>query len=197
MTAEEVIEQVLSGPEPDYTEPPQEPRDTGREDRQAMYLMRRLRRARDERLRIEQLFTTVADELEERRSEQLEPIVTTIGWLEQSLALWHHRRLQDDNDALTVNLPTGTLISTKAQPRWTYDDAAAFLEWAKANAAEAVRETDPKTEIDKNAAKKVLGALAAIIDHRAVIKDTGEKVPGVRIDPGGDFDLGRFYRAET
>jgi phage host-nuclease inhibitor protein Gam len=198
MTIEDEIEEVLSGPELDTSDPPAQPSAT--EDRQAMFMMRRLARLRAERQRVEQLYTDVLDELELRRRSQLDPIEATIDWLEQALALWHHARLQENPKALTVHLPTGTLVSSKAQPRWTYDDAAAFLEWATTHAADLVRRPEPKDEIDKNAVKKWLSddkVYEIRDDGRVVIKEGGEFVPGVRVSPGGDFDLGRFYRVET
>lgn len=195
MTAEDEIEQVLSGPEPAYSETPQAA--MPQEQVQAMYYLRRLHRLRSERERVEGMYEKLIEELNERRAAQVDPIKATIDWLEQALALWHHARLQEDPKALTIHLPTGTLRSAKAQPRWTYDDEAAFLEWASKHAAEAVRHPDmPKDQIDKNGAKKVLGEIIDVIDGRAVVKETGEKIPGLKIEPGGDYELGRFYTAE-
>lgn len=189
------MEQVLSGPEPAYSETPASALPA--EDVQAMYYLRRLLRLRAERERIEAMFDKLIAELNDTRSAQVDPIKATIGWLEQALALWHHARLQEDPKALKINLPSGTLRSAKAQPRWTYDDAAAFLEWAKVNATTAVRIPDTKEEIAKTEAKKVLDPIIKVIDGRAIVTETGEKVPGLKIDPGGDFDLGRFYTAEA
>lgn len=195
MTAEDEIEQVLSGPEPEFSETPASA--IPAEDRQAMNYLRRLARLRADRARVEQLYTDAIDELETRRRIQVGPIEASIAWLEQALALWHAARLREDDKAITIHLPTGTLRSTAAQPRWTYDDVKAFLDWAKINASAAVRTPDPKDEIDKNGAKKLLGPMIDVIDGYAIVKETGEKIPGLKIEPGGDFDLGRFYSSET
>lgn len=196
MTAEDEIEQVLSGPEPAYSETPAEALPA--EDRQAMNYLRRLARLRADRHRIEELFTTTVDELELRRRIQLDPIEASIAWLEQALALWHAARFREDAKLITIHLPTGTLRSTKAQPRWTYDDEAAFLEWASKHATAAIRHPDPpKDQIDKNGAKKALDPIIDVIDGNAIIKETGEMIPGLKIEPGGDFDLGRFFTSET
>lgn len=162
----------------------------------AMYYLRRLHRLRAERERVEGMYDTLIAELNERRAAQVDPIKATIDWLEQALALWHHARIQEDPKALTVHLPSGTLRSAKAQPRWTYDAPTEFLVWAQANATAAVRLVPAKDEIDKNEAKKLLGPIIDVVDGRAVIKETGEKIPGLKIEPGGDYELGRFYTAE-
>lgn len=193
MTVEEEMEQVLSGPEPAYSESPDKALPA--EDVQAMYYLRRLHRLRFERERIEAMFDKLIEELNDRRSAQVDPLKATIDWLEQALALWHHARLKEDPKALTIQLPSGTLRSAKAQPRWTYDDAAAFLEWAKTNATAAIRTPEIKEEIAKNEAKKVLDPMIEVVDGRAIVKETGEKIPGLRIEPGGDYELGRFYTA--
>lgn len=195
MTAEDEIEQVLSGPEPAYSESPDKAMPV--EEVQAMYYLRRLHRLRAERERIEAMFDKLIEELNERRSAQVDPLKVSIGWLEQALALWHHARVQEDPKATTIHLPSGTLRSAKAQPRWTYDDAAAFLEWARANATAAIRTPETKDEIAKVEAKKLLDPMIEVVDGRAVVKETGEMIPGLKIEPGGDYDLGRFYTAEA
>jgi len=35
-----------------------------------------------------------------------------------------------------------------------------------------------------------------VVDGRAIVTATGEKIPGLKIEPGGDYELGRFYAAE-
>jgi phage host-nuclease inhibitor protein Gam len=195
MTVEDEIEQVLSGPEPAYSETPLSalPADQV----QAMYYLRRLHRLRAERERVEAMFDKLIEELNETRSTQVDPIKATIAWLEQTLALWHHARLQEDPKALKIMLPSGTLRSSKAQPRWTYDDAAAFLEWAKLNATDVIRLPEVKPEIAKNDVKKLLDPIIQVVDGRAILTKTGEKIPGLKIEPGGDYELGRFYTAEA
>lgn len=195
MTAEEEIEQVLSGPEPPYSETPDAAMPV--EQVQAMWYLRRLHRLRAEQERIEAMYDTLIEELNERRAAQVDPMKATIDWLEQALALWHHARLQEDDKLISIHLPSGTLFSSKAQPRWTYDDAKAFLAWAQKNKPAAIRYPEVKPEIAKNDVKKLLDPIIEVIGGRAVVKETGEMIPGLKIEPGGDYDLGRFYRSET
>lgn len=187
------VEEALQGDEPPFSETPDAalPEDAV----QAMRYMRRLHKTRARIYETDAVFEAAIAEIEERRRAALDPMKAQEDWLVQALALWHHARLQEDATQTTIHLPTGTLTSKNADDRWAYDDQAAFLTWAKDNAQGAIRHPDPPgPQIAKNDAKKLLADAIEVKDDGSVVyKPTGEKIPGLRINPGGDFELRRFY----
>lgn len=196
--AEATVEEILGG-----TDEPEHSGDTPEkalpaDQVAAMRYLRRLRTIVRQIENADEVYEAAIAELEEARTAHLDPLKATEEWLRQALALWHHARLAEDPEAKTVKLPTGTLSSSKADRRWTYDDEAAFLEWAREHAQGAVRPPKPGDEsIDKTAAKAALGDLIEVRDGgRCFHQETGELIPGLLVNPGGDYGLGRFYKPQ-
>ena len=99
---------------------------------------------------------------------------------------------------------TSSLVSRHAQPKWSFPDEKAFVEWAKVHLKKAVhRPPRPDwTTINKTQVRKLIESRIALnvedgtpmlnAEKHPVDKDTGEVIPGVIVEEGGDA-LGRFW----
>jgi hypothetical protein len=185
------IDALLGGEEEiDYTVDPEPDEWLGRDEITASRMVHRYLRTNDEIARTTALFDAEIERMREARDAALRPLKQRLQWLDSMLKLWHKARLDEDPTATTVRLPTGTLTSAKAQDAWVYDEAK-FLAWARVNAQGAVRVPPVVETIDRNEARKLLAETISVIEREAVIKATGELVPGLTIRRGG-FD-GRHY----
>lgn len=192
LDAQDVVDDLMGGEEPDYTSEPSAP--LADDEKRATALLYRRRRLMKEIERAAAIYEEQIEFLQARMSEHLDPLAAQVVWLEESLILWHHARWQRDNRETTIKLPSGTLASSKAQDQWQYTDEGAFLEWAHDNAQSAVRPPKPGEEtIDKTKAKEALADVIELNGVIPVIKETGEVVPGLAIRKGGSFEFGRKY----
>jgi len=176
------LDAELAGPDPEYdAEVPAAPGDPEGVNR----ALRRLARHHRERDAVTAVHQAELDRVRDRLDARLEIVDKAIAWEEEGLGMYHRARLADDPTAKTLHLPSGTLKSRGQQPAWAYDDVV-FIAWAERHRPDLVRTPEPKPEVDKAAAKKVLvvPALAADESGPAVTVD-GEVVPGVTVTVRG------------
>ncbi len=162
----------------------------------------RLRKLRHNLRTAEAEYEQIEQELELAKTHHLKPLRERAKAIELSLALWHHaRRGEDEKRNKTIQLPTGKLTSRAAEKQVQVDDADKFIEWAKTAFTAGVRTPpDPKDEVAKDPVKKEFSDATKYSiepDGTIVVQATGEKVPGIRLRPGGTADLGINYTAET
>lgn len=90
-----------------------------------------------------------------------------------------HQRETTDGDRKTVKLPAGTLKTTEVKPKWTIDDAEAFIKWARAEKRKDLFRLEYKSEGIAKIKKAFLDDGA----HNAIDGETGETIPGLKITP--------------
>jgi len=100
-------------------------------------------------------------------------------WMTDALEMYHRTVLANDAERITIQTPAGTLKSNKGQPKWVYEDEAAFEEWAFANIPTVV--TPHPDTINKTKVKAALKD-ATFSDGVVVLKD-GTAVPGLKVLP--------------
>lgn len=161
----------------------------------ADWALRKLERARQQAASVQDQAARQLEAIEASIAGFVEPIVAwrdtelerlrreSLNW--EGLLLGYHRSVLAENDeALSIKLPHGTLKSRKAPDTWEFDEAA-FLAWAKSNAPELIRAKDP--EVDKSLAKKTLK-----LSDNGEVTMPGVKghVPGVSVITGTrNFDV--------
>jgi phage host-nuclease inhibitor protein Gam len=84
-------------------------------------------------------------------------------------------RARDEKTRKTISTPFGVIKTLPAQSKWTVEDEAAVIEWAKAAGQEHLIETTTKAKL--TAIKKDLLAQ----DGQAIDSETGDIVPGIKI----------------
>lgn len=189
MTVEDVravLDDLLNGPEPDWTA---DPAWALLEDERAM--SRKARRFLALQAKIEAVAKLFADEIEElaqRRTAVLRPMLNDLDHLQEALRLWHQGRLAENPRAITIHLPGGTLASSEAQDKWEWDDAT-FAKWAAENLPAALVPQPDK--VSHTEARKALNVKA--VKGQAITPE-GEVVPGLTITKGGDDQSGRHFR---
>lgn len=189
-----VLDDLLNGPEPDWGSeiPPPAPED----ERAASRMVHRYLDTQAEIVRINDMFGEEIAALENRRDALLEGVdgqhgpVARLAKLKSALRLWHQARLAEDDDAITIHLPAGTLASSKAQDEWVYDEPM-FIAWARKNAPSLIVEPVPEPRIVKGDARKMLNVTGR---NGKAVTDTGEIIPGLTIKPGGEDMSGRHFR---
>ena len=199
--AKELIESVLAGDEPDWDQEPEPPATS--DERAANRLLRRWRTLTEEIADANAIYDDEIRAIEEARSAHVGNLNDRRDWLVASLKLWHQARLAEDPTRTQIKLPQGTLVSRAAQDVWTYEEEAAFVEWAKTHAKQTVhRPPRPEwTTINKNQARKILMERKVAVDDKGNVqltkdghlidRETGEAIPGIKVSEGGDH--GRFY----
>jgi hypothetical protein len=110
--------------------------------------------------------------LEARRKEILEPINQEMQYLRDCLTAYHKRTLESGGDK-TIKLPWATLKSRQQAQDYERDDAA-LLAWAQANATEYVKTAAPT--VAWGDLKKAI----VVAGGKAILKETGEPVPGLQ-----------------
>ena len=173
---EQDLDPEFMGDAPDLEavpEPPQDAEDANRKLRRIAALKARIA----EHDAFHQAETRRLDEWLDRVET---PIRREIRWLAEGLEMWHRAILSEDPGRKTISLPCGTLKSRSQPPQWVFDDDL-FIAWAldEQNAPELVRIPEPKPQVDKAAAKKLL---APSPDGQMVFDTgTGQVVPGVTV----------------
>jgi phage host-nuclease inhibitor protein Gam len=91
-----------------------------------------------------------------------------------------HVRITSGDKIKSLNLPTGVVKTTAAQPKWEVADVQAFLAWAE----QQERASDFYEEVKKPA---TLGTLKKLLqndgDGNIIDPSSGELVPGVSLTP--------------
>ena len=134
----------------------------------------------------------VVERLNNRLGERTFAMDQEISWLEESLEMYHRTALSADSKRLTIDLPTGTLVSRKQPDRWEYEDESAYMEWALERGFNDTIDFPPAPDprISKAAVKREFKDNQTS-DGRILLGD-GTVVPGVRITKGE-----RKYEAKT
>lgn len=182
----QVLDDLLNGPEPDWTA---DPAWALLEDERAM--SRKARRFLALQAKIEAVAKLFADEIEElaqRRTAVLRPMLNDLDHLREALRLWHQGRLAENPRAITIHLPGGTLASQEAQDKWDWDDGL-FAKWADENLPNVL--VPQPAKVNHAEARKALNVKA--VKGQAITPD-GEVVPGLTITKGGDDQSGRHFR---
>ncbi len=152
------------------------------DDVAAEKLMRRLVAAHRRRAAIIAQAEELIDPIARWRDKELAPFERRIAWLRDHLMLYavkrRHRLGEKDPQAKTLRLPSGTVPTTRKEPRVDVMDEAAFVAWARVNRRDLVRQpplpdlAPAKVEIKK--AVQIVdkdGELVPVLD--------GEVVPGL------------------
>lgn len=178
------LEQDLDefGESPDFGADPEPPRDA----EQANWRLRRLAKVRAEMAEVERVAQADIDRAEAWKAARLESLRADERWWAEGLEMWHRAVLSDDPSRKTISLPCGTLVARKQQPVWEFDDEA-FLAWAVEHAPELVRVPEPKPQVNKVEAKKVLVPVDPLGEGCGthVVTAEGEVVPGVTMTTRG------------
>jgi phage host-nuclease inhibitor protein Gam len=186
-TEHEALEEYLAGPEPTAVTPDLDEEQVDRE----LGRLAGLRRQADDAREVAEARTASINAWLEDRLETLAARATTI---EQRLELYHRARLEKDPKALTVSLPSGTLVSKAQEPEWLVTDEKALIEWADEHAPDVVRRKPaPDAEVDRNNMKRELvKRQGRKIVARGIDPNTGEKAPGLEV-----VARDRSFRADT
>lgn len=151
---------------------------------EAQWAARKLTRARhkiDEYRRLHEDIVARADQWITRETEAL---VSDQAFFETRLEAFHRAALDADPKAKTIRLPDGTeLASNAGRLAVEIDDADALVRWAEENevAEELLEYPEPKPKKAEVAARYGTKAGDEPGEYPAVIADTGEVVPGVKI----------------
>lgn len=168
------------GPEPDYDSEVAPPDDVDQVNKR----LRRLAKVRAEIAQVEEVAAAEIERVGDWAHTRTATLAAKALWLSDGIEMWHRAVLTDDPTRKTISLPCGTLKARAAQPTWEFDEPV-FIEWAAEHAPGLVRVPEPKPQVDRAAAKKMLaapdgGTGEATID--IVDEATGEVLP--KIVPG-------------
>ena len=158
----------------------------------ADWVVRKIRRLRRERHRLQAQVQRHRDALEAYEDEVVAPLADEEERWTGLLDEWQRRRLDEDPKARrTVALPSGRVKARKVAPRPEVEDAVELLAWARSSAPELVR---VREDVDRRRLGKAakgeetvdgLASLTPTDDGRLVHPQTGEVVPGVRMTAEG------------
>lgn len=101
----------------------------------------------------------------------------------RSMLEGHAREQRVLHGRKTINLPYGTLSTTKKQDHWSVMTPGEYIEWARGKSGNLVRVTEtPNLSFLKN---------YAVVDGNgnAIDVNTGEVIPGVTVTAGTDFTV--------
>lgn len=170
---DDLLDEALGGPEPDYGEAPEAP-DNADEANRLLWRVARIDAKESELL---ELLTAQRARLDAFEAGELEKLHRQRAWLTDTLAAYHRAVLSRSPRSKTIELPNGVLRARAQQPAWDFPDEDAFKAWAEVNAPELLRQPEPRpVEVDKAAVKK---ALAIQEDRDYAVDINGEHVPGV------------------
>ena len=149
-------------------------------DKKATWCLRKIKhmtekQSENEKLAKEQI-AEIEEEIKEVRrwlEEENSRLDNNIGFMETKLENYAHRLREDDPDLKTHKLPFGSLKFRAQRPKWKYDDDK-LLNFAEDAMADVIK---IKKKVDKRKLKKRL----EVVDGKAIIKDTGEIVEGIKV----------------
>lgn len=149
-------------------------------DSKATWYMRKIKQMKKKQQENEELaeeqMAEIKAELAEVKAwldEENGKLDNNIGFMENKLELYAYQLKEADRELKTYRLPFGSLVFRKPRDKWEYDEEK-LLDFAEANLADVVKTVK---KVDKRQLKKKVQA----VDGRAIIKETGEIVEGVKI----------------
>ena len=149
-------------------------------DKKATWCLRKIKQMKEKQSENEKLakeqIAEIEDEIKEVRKwleEENSRIDNNIGFMESKLENYAHRLREDDPDLKTHKLPFGSLKFRAQRAKWKYDDDK-LLEFVEEAMSDVVK---IKKKVDKRKLKKRID----VVDGRAIIKDTGEIVEGIKV----------------
>lgn len=108
----------------------------------------------------------------DRRNEILEPMEAERERLKNNLIAYHQKAMRDNPKEKSIKLSYATLKSTLQGQDYSKDDEK-LLDWVKKNSPEHVKVADPVVAWGE------LKKQVAVVEGKAVIKETGEVVEGL------------------
>lgn len=147
---------------------------------------RRLDRARQRMIDVEAVATREYERIRAWVGAEQEKAGRDATYFEGRIIDWHHRVLEDDPKAKTINLPCGAAVkSTAGRLRVEVEDPNALVPWLEEHATTALEWPEPKvklTELAKRFGSKAQGETEP--GPYPAITPEGEIVPGVKIVRG-------------
>ena len=149
-------------------------------DCKANWALRKIRQMKEKQNKNKELAKSqiekIQDEIDEINhwlDKENDKIQNNIDFMKTKLKNYAFTLKEDNPDLKTHSLPFGALKFRKRRPKWNYDDDK-LLQFAESNLQEAVK---VKKRVDKRKLKKK----ADVAGNKAVLKDTGEIIEGVKI----------------
>ena len=171
---EQDLDEWMAGPDPDYDQEPEPPRDADEANRR----LRRLARIRARIADVEEIAARQIEQINAWAERRYEVLHARARWEQDGLEMWHRAVLAEDPSRKSISLPCGTLKSRVQQPEWVFDDEV-FIAWASEHAPSLVRVPEPKPAVDRNAAKKALLTVEVGEGAHSILTEEGDVVPGV------------------
>lgn len=164
---------TISAIEYDNTEPVDRERFKIEDDSQATWAMRKISAAKGRMSEIQAIADAEIARIQEWAEREAREPLRDIDYFE--FILTEYATKQRAEGRKTVSTPYGSVKSRMGQAKYVVDDTEAFLQWAKANRPEFIR---VKEEPDVSAMRERVPA------DSAVDPETGEVIPGLRVEPG-------------
>ncbi len=149
-------------------------------DKKASWAMRKIRKMKKKQKENEELSESQIKEIQKEINKIKEwldkengKIQDNIDFLKNKLKSYAMELKEKNSDLKTHNLPFGALKFRKQRPKWNYDEEK-LKEFVENNLEEALK-------VKKKVSKRKLKSKAEVANNKAVIKDTGEVIEGVKI----------------
>lgn len=149
-------------------------------DKKATWALRKIKNMKQKQKKNEKLAESQIEEIQKEIDEIAEwldkengKIQDNIEFLKNKLKNYAFDLKEDNPDLKTHNLPFGALKFRKQRPKWKYNDDK-LKEFVEENLKEALK-------IKNKVSKRKLKKKAEVAGNKAVIKDTGEVIEGVKI----------------
>ena len=154
-------------------------------DEHAMWCLRKLRRHQAEVDRIRRNAQAEIDAIQAKAAHDEAQAARSAEWHKGQLTSYMVRLVAADESLRTYRLPLGNLTARSAKAKPVVTDGAAFTEWARVSAPEALRMTPALSVIAKWERAEVAESPDDPTTLTPVVVHGGEVVPGVDIEPGG------------
>jgi len=149
-------------------------------DRKATWALRKIKHMKEKQKENEELAESQIEEIQKEIDEirewldkENDKIQDNIDFLKNKLKSYAFDLKEGNPDLKTHNLPFGSLKFRKQRPKWKYDEDR-LKEFVESNLKEVLK-------IKKRVSKRKLKKKAEVVDNKAVIKDTGEIIEGVKV----------------
>lgn len=163
---------------------PDAPKDAER----ANYLLRRLTRISENLDQVNAVVAAEVQRIADWKAERAGVLEREQAWVEHALEGFMREAVRTGSSK-TMHLPNGTLTVRAARSRVIVDDEAAVLEWAKANAPEAVKVTESVLKgqiddlaVDKHKTSQTVRDDGTEVEVLELIADGGELIPGIHVE---------------
>lgn len=148
------------------------------DENKANWALRKMAQIDARRVEIAEQANRERERIDAWEKRVMDPLDRDLMFFSGLLTEFHRAQLEADPDRKTIDLPAGKLFSRAGQQKWLVDNDA-FLEWARENAPNLIRQ---KEEPDKTALKKAFSVNMGDVSGAAVSED-GEIVPGIEVTP--------------